>query len=222
MSTETRRHKRALYEQLARIGKAFGSAPRVELLDVLGQGPRTVESLAHEVDRPVANVSHHLQAMRRVGLVDAERRGTYMHYRLADDEVGRLLVDLRTFAHDRLLEMRAVTEAFLEAHGAMEAVDDDTLVDRIRAGEVTLLDVRPAAEFAAGHLPGALSLPVADLDRRLGELPRDRTVVAYCRGPYCVMAIDAVARLRAAGYDAVRFDDGVQEWRARGFHVAAG
>ena len=219
MTTSTRQFKDAIYGQIARMGKSLASGPRLELLDILCQGPRTVEALAKQAGQSVANTSHHLQVLRRARLLEAEKEGVRVTYRLASEEVCSIFRALRGLAESRLLEIEQVTRQFLEARGSMEPVDREALVARVRSGEVTVLDVRPVEEYQAGHLPGALSVPLSDLERRLGELPRDREIVAYCRGPYCVMAIDAVALLRKRGFHAVRLDDGVPDWRARGLPV---
>lgn len=222
MSTSSRRFKDAIYEQLARVGKAVSSGPRLEILDILCQGPRTVEVLAGQVGQSVANTSHHLQVLRRARLVDAQKDGVRVTYRLAGDDVCAFFSALRRLAESRLLEIQEVTRQFLQDRQAMEAVDRQALVARVRRGEVTVLDVRPQEEFRAGHIPGAISVPLAELERRLADLPRGRQIVAYCRGPYCVMALDAVERLRAHGFDAVRMDEGVPDWRARGLPVEVG
>ncbi len=219
MTTTSRDLKNTVYEHLARLGKALSSGPRVELLDLLAQGPRTVDDLAQQVGQSVANTSQHLQVLRRARLVEAEKRGLHAVYRLAHPDVQAFFGAFRRLAEDRLLEIQDATRRFLAERDALEPVDADRLVARIRAGEVTLLDVRPPEEFAAGHLPGALSVPVADLADRLATLPRDREVVAYCRGPYCVMALDAVQLLRAHGFRALRLDEGVTDWRARGLPI---
>jgi len=219
MSTSSRQFKDAIYEQLARIGKSLAIGPRLELLDILCQGPRTVEVLAKQLGQSVANTSHHLQVLRRARLVNAEKEGVRVTYRLADQEVCTFFRALRGLAESRLLEIEQVTREFLEARGSMEPIARDALVARVQSGEVTVLDVRPVEEYRAGHVPGALSVPLEELKRRLAELPRDREVVAYCRGPYCVMALDAVATLRANGFKAVRMEEGVPDWRARGLAV---
>lgn len=221
MTLTGRQYKHAVYEQLARIGKTVASAPRLELLDVLCQAPRTVEALAREVGQSVANTSHHLQVLRRARLIAAEKDGVHVTYRVTGQEVCAFLGALRRVAESRLLEIEAVTRTFLGQRGLMERLDREALVERVRSGDVTVLDVRPSEEFAAGHIPGAVSVPLADLERRLSELPRDREVVAYCRGRYCVMAIEAVGMLRAHGFTAVRLEEGVPEWRARGLGVDA-
>ena len=221
MSTTGRQFKDAIYEQLARIGKSLASGPRLELLDVLCQGPRGVEALATQVGQSVANTSHHLQVLRRARLVAAEKEGVHVTYRLADEQVCAFFLALRGLAESRLLEIGQVARDFLEARGTMEPVDREALVERVRSGAVTVLDVRPVEEYQAGHIPGAVSVPLAQLAQRLAELPRDREIVAYCRGPYCVMAVEAVVALRAHGFRALRMDEGVPDWRARGLPVEA-
>jgi rhodanese-related sulfurtransferase len=222
MAESTRQFKNGVYEQLSRIGKAVSAPKRLELLDLLGQGPRTVESLAGQAAISVANASRHLQVLRAARLVTADKQGLYVEYRLADEEVGRFFVGLRQLATSRLAEIDRVTREFMERRGGLEAVRGDELIRRVRSGEVTILDVRPAEEYRAGHIPGALSIPLADLRPRLQELPKDREVIAYCRGPYCVMAVDAVTLLRRQGYTAHRLEQGVADWRARRWRVATG
>ena len=214
--------KTAIYEQIARIGKAAASPSRLELLDLLSQGARTVEALAHETGQSVATTSHHLQVLRRARLVDGQKAGVHVTYRLADAEVGTFCLQLRTLAERRLAEVEAVTRQYLEKRGALEPVRTDELVQRVRAGDVTLIDVRPKEEYLAGHLPGAISVPLVELKKRLRELSGTRDIVAYCRGPYCVMALDAVDILRRKGLRADRLELGVPEWRARGWRVETG
>lgn len=221
MTSSSRRFKDAIYEQLGRVGKALSSPRRLEILDLLCQGPRTVEALAREAGQPIANTSQHLQVLRAARLVESEKHGLFVTYRLADEKVCALYRELRTLAESRLYEIQAVTRQFLEERGEMEPVDRDALASRVRSGEVTVLDVRPLEEFEAGHIPGAVSVPLADLEMRLAELPREREVVAYCRGPYCVLAVKAVEVLRARGYRAIRMEEGVPDWRARGLPVEA-
>ena len=222
MSTPKRQFKDTIYEQLARIGKAVSAPKRLELLDLLCQGPRTVEALANEAAISVANASQHLQILRAARLVDAEKKGLYVEYRVADEQVASFALSLRTLAESRLTEIEHTRRAFLEARGAMEEVDGDELMRRVRAGEVTVLDVRPDEEFQAGHIPGALSVPLDELKKRLDELPKRREIVAYCRGPWCVMAIEAVELLRKKGFKAQRMEQGVVDWRARGWRIARG
>jgi rhodanese-related sulfurtransferase len=217
-----RQFKDAIYEQIARVGKALSAPKRLELVDLLCQGPRTVEALAEQAALSVANASQHLQVLRAARLVDAEKRGLYVEYRLADEGVSRFFVALRGLAEARLGELEQVTRDYFEQKGAMEAVAADELLRRIKSGEVTVLDVRPVLEYRAGHIPGALSIPVDELKARLKELPKNREVVAYCRGPYCVMAIEAVELLRKKGFKAHRMEQGVIDWRARGWRVESG
>lgn len=214
--------KTAIYEQIARIGKATASPSRLELLDLLSQGARTVEALAQQTGRSVATTSHHLQVLRRARLVDAQKAGLYVTYRLADPHVGEFFLSLRSLAESRLAEVQQVTRQYLEDHGALESIDNDELVRRVRAGEVTLIDVRPREEYVAAHIPGAISVPLAGLGKHVGRLQKRRDVVAYCRGPYCVMSIDAVALLRRKGFEAHRMEHGVAEWRAQGWRVETG
>lgn len=219
MSASDRRFKNAVYEQLARIGKALSSGPRLEILDLLCQGPRTVEALAHQVGQSVANTSHHLQVLRRTRLIEAEKDGVYVTYRLADETVSAFFRTLRGLAESRLLEIQEVTRQFLQERGAMEPVGRQALIERVRREEVTVLDVRPREEYRAGHIPGAASVPLPELRDRLAELPRDREIVAYCRGPYCVLAIEAVEVLRNHGFTAFRLEEGVPDWKALGLPV---
>jgi rhodanese-related sulfurtransferase/DNA-binding transcriptional ArsR family regulator len=211
--TPHRRFKDAIYEQLARIGKASAAPKRLELLDLLCQGPRTVEALAKESALSVANASQHLRVLRAARLVEGEKKGLYVEYRLADDQVCRFLVALRGLAQARLTEIESVKRAFLAKRESMEPVPADELLRRVRAGEVTLIDVRPVSEYRAGHIPGALSVPLSELRARLEALPRNREIVAYCRGPYCAYAHEAVRRLSAAGRPARRLEDGWPEWQ---------
>jgi rhodanese-related sulfurtransferase len=178
-----------------------------------------VEALAGQAALSVANASQHLQVLRAARLVEAEKKGLYVEYRLADQEVCRFFVALRGLAEARLAEVDQVTREYFEARGAMERVEGDELLRRVRTGEVTVLDVRPVEEYRAGHIPGALSIPVGELKARLKELPGNREVVAYCRGPYCVMAFEAVELLRKKGFRAHRMGHGVVDWRARGWRV---
>ena len=221
MTPQTSRQlKDAVCEQIARIGKAVSSPTRLELLDVLAQAPRTVEVLAEQAAISVANASQHLQVLRSARLVEAEREGPFVRYRLAPGTEG-LYLSIRGLAEARLAEIEAATRGFLEARGAMEPVDGAALLARAIAGEVTVLDVRPPEEFAAGHLPHARSIPLEALRAALeagGDLglPPGREIVAYCRGPYCVLALEAVRLLRARGHAAHRLDQGPPDWRAAG------
>jgi rhodanese-related sulfurtransferase len=222
MAQTSRRFKDAIYEQFARIGSAVGSPRRLELLDLLCQGPRTVEALARQAGQSLANTSHHLQVLRAARLVEAEKEGLFVTYRLAGREVCTFFQALRGLAESRLAEIERITRTFLEERGALEPVARDLLLERVRGGEVTVLDVRPREEFEAGHIPGAMSVPLEELERRLSELPQEREIVAYCRGPYCVMSIEAVALLKERGFTAVRMEDGVLEWRAHDWPIEMG
>lgn len=216
-----REFKDAIYGQLARIGKAMSTPRRIELLDLLRQAPRTVEELARATGQSMANTSHHLLELRSQGLLSSEKKGLYVTYRIAGDEVGRFYAALRTLAETQLAEIGRITEKFLADHDGVEAVDRSTLLERIRKGGVLVLDVRPPEEYEAGHLAGAVSIPLSELGRRLRTLPREREIVAYCRGPYCLMASEAVEFLRARGRRATRLDLGVPEWRELGFRIEA-
>ncbi|MEW5980459.1 MAG: metalloregulator ArsR/SmtB family transcription factor [Acidobacteriota bacterium] len=222
MVNRNHRFKTTIYQQFSRIGKAISSPSRLELLDLLCQGPRTVEALAKEAALGLANTSQHLKALREARLVEAEKSGLFVTYRLADPQVCQFFQSLRSLAEARLVEVAETTRRFLEARQALQGVDRRQLLAKVRDGAVTVLDVRPSEEYRAGHLPGALSVPLKELERRLAELPPDREIVAYCRGPYCVLAIEAVEILRGRGFTAFRLEDGVPDWQARGFPVAVG
>jgi rhodanese-related sulfurtransferase/DNA-binding transcriptional ArsR family regulator len=215
----TRAAKNELHDAFAEIGKALANGHRIELLDLLAQGERSVEVLATRADISVALGSAHLQGLRRAGLVASRRDGNRILYRLADDDVYALLASVRTVA-SRLGEAERAATRFLGA--PQEAVSRAELVSRVRAGEAVVIDLRPADEFAAGHIAGALSIPLPELEARLAELPPDVEVVAYCRGPYCAMSPQAVALLERAGRRARRLEDGYPEWRLAGLPVETG
>ncbi len=220
MKNPNRAFKDAIYEQFARIGKAVSSPKRLELLDLLCQGPRTVEVLAKESGLTVANTSQHLQVLRAARLAETEKEGLYVIYRLADQNVCEFFRAMRVLAESRLAEVEQIKRRFLEGREGMEPVDRKALLERVRKGAVTVLDVRPKEEYHAGHLPGAISIPLKELQLRLSDLPRDQEIVAYCRGPYCVLSIQAVELLRSRGFKAVRIEAGIQDFRAMGFHIA--
>ncbi len=222
MEKQNTRFKSAIYEQFARIGKAISNAGRLELLDLLCQGPRTVEALAKEANLGLANTSQQLKILRSARLVEAEKSGLFVTYRLGDDQVCQFLRSLRLLAETRLTEVRQITREFLGNREGLEPISREGLLAKMRDGAVTVLDVRPIEEYRAGHIPGALSVPLKDLERRLSELPRDRQIVAYCRGPYCVLAVKAVEMLRERGFDAWRLEHSVQDWQAEGLPIAAG
>ncbi len=221
MPLTNRQYKDAIYDQLARLGKAVASPTRLELLDILCQGPRTVDALARQAGQSVANTSKNLRILHTSRLVETERQGTYVTYRLAGEEVCDLFRTLRKLAELRLTEVEVITRDFLDSRQTFEPVDREELIRRVRDGEALVLDVRPRAEYETAHIAGALSVPLPELRDFLAELPRDKQIVAYCRGPYCVMAVEAVELLKARGFDAVRMEDGVPDWRARGLPVEA-
>lgn len=212
--------KDAIYEQFARIGHAASSPKRLELLDLVAQGEKTVEQLAEQSATAVKNTSAHLRVLRQARLVETRRDGSYVRYRLADDGVVRLLRQIEALGRARLAEVAQVADLYLTHRDALEPVSLPELRKRLRDGGVTLLDVRPETEYAAGHIPDAISMPVAQLKRRLAEIPKDREIIAYCRGPYCVYSVEAVELLRKHGYQARRTDEGLPDWRARGYPIA--
>lgn len=214
--------KEALYEQFARLGKAVASPRRIELLDLLCQGERTVEGLAKATRMGITNTSAHLQVLRQARLVETRRDGVKVFYRLADDAVCRFYFALRDLGRARLAEVEQVVRDYFEARDELEPVSRSALLERIERGDAAVIDVRPPEEFAAGHVPGAVSIPLSELQQRLGELPTDVEIIAYCRGPYCVLAPDALATLRANGFAARRLEDGFPEWRLAGLPVEVG
>jgi rhodanese-related sulfurtransferase/DNA-binding transcriptional ArsR family regulator len=218
--TSGRRFKTAIYDQFARVGKALSSPHRIELVELLAQGPRTVEALSRLADMSLANTSAHLQVLRGAGLVESTKEGLFVTYRLSDPSVAELLLATRKVAEARLAEVAKISGDFLAENAQLEPVDARDLRDKVLNGEVTLLDVRPEEEYEAGHIPGALSVPLPALARRLADLPKRREVIAYCRGPYCVLAVEAVKLLRARGFKAVRLEDGVLDWASHGLKVA--
>ena len=216
-----REAKDALFDGLAGVAKALGSGRRAELVDVLAQGERSVEELAGELDQSVANTSHHLQVLLRHGIVGSRRDGNRIYYALASPRVEGLWAAVRDVAGAHVAELDELAAAYLGDRSTLDVVTRDQLTRRLRDGDVVVLDVRPEAEYRAGHLTDAVSLPAAELTRRLREVPKDRDVVAYCRGPYCVYADDAVRALRRRGYRAARLEDGYPEWVAAGLPVEA-
>lgn len=216
---EKRAFKTQLYEQFARVGKALASPHRLELLDVLMQCERTVESLAQETGMPIANASQHLQVLRAARLVETRREGTSIYYRLTSEGISTLWLSLRGVGEAHLAEIDRVVETFLRDRAHLQPITAEALLEELRRDQVILLDVRPIEEYQAGHLPQALSIPVAELEARLSEVPLDKEIVAYCRGPYCVFADEAVALLQARGYSARRLEQGVAEWRMQALPV---
>jgi len=211
--------KRAIFESLARVGTALSSATRLEFLELLAQGERSVDELATLTATSVANTSQHLQKLRQAGLIVGRKQGQYVYYRLAGDVVVGLLAALGSVGEAYVAEVERIVRLYLLEKDSLEPVPAKELLERARKGLVTVLDVRPPEEFAAGHLPGAINIPVHELEKRLGELPKRKEVVAYCRGPYCLMSYDAVQLLRKRGLKARRLQNGLPEWRLAGLPV---
>lgn len=211
--------KQALFTKFASVARALGSQHRLEMLEHLAQGERGVEALAERVGLSVANASQHLRQLRRVGLVASRRDGKFVLYRLADDGVLGLMAGLSSIAERNLAEVDRIRRSYFDDRDSMEPVSREELLQRTRDGLVTVLDVRPADEFEAGHLPGAVNIPLSELEARFTELDLDREIVAYCRGPWCVLSFEAVAALRARGFKVRRLEDGLPEWRAAGLQV---
>ncbi|MDX8403575.1 MAG: metalloregulator ArsR/SmtB family transcription factor [Mariprofundaceae bacterium] len=220
--TPNRRFRDDIYEQFTRIGKAISSPKRLELLDLLCQGERTVEKLAKAASLSTANASQHLQKLQAARLVVSKKSGSFVIYRVADESVNAFFHTMRVLAENRLAEIEQITRQFMENKESMEAVDRIALMQRMNSGEAIILDVRPPEEYRAGHIEGAISVPMKALEEKISELPKDKEIVAYCRGPYCVMSIDAVQILRAKGFRAERLEDDVYEWGLHGLPVAKG
>ncbi|HEU0201514.1 MAG TPA: metalloregulator ArsR/SmtB family transcription factor [Burkholderiaceae bacterium] len=214
--------KREVFEGLARIGTALSSRTRLEFLELLAQGERSVDQLATLTETTVANTSQHLQKLRQAGLIGGRKEGQYVFYRLAGDAVVRLLDALGQVGETHLAEVERVVRQYFSGRDDLEPVPARELLDRARKGLVTVLDVRPPEEFTAGHVPGAVNIPIQELERRLGELPKRKEIVAYCRGPYCLMSYDAVQLLRDKGLKARRLEKGLPEWREAGLPVDRG
>ncbi len=219
---QDRAFKDAIYEQIARIGRAVAHPRRLELLDLLCQGPMTVEQLARKSNMPIGSASQHLQHLRASRVVRVVPRGTTREYHLADTAVGELFRTLRNISGRYYAEMHAITQAFFEAGEPLEELNTETLQRRLAENAVVLVDVRPSEEYLAGHWPGALSFPVDDMENHLADLPRDKLIVAYCRGPYCVLALQAADILRQNGYRISRLIDGVSDWKALGLPIEIG
>jgi len=211
--------KRAIFESLARVGTALSSATRLEFLELLAQGERSVDELATLTGVSVANTSQHLQKLRQAGLIVGRKEGLYVYYRLAGDAVVGLLAALGSVGEAYVAEVERIVRLYLTEKDSLEPVPARELLERAKKGLVTVLDVRPPEEFAAGHLPGAVNIPVHELEKRLGELPKRKEVIAYCRGPYCLMSYDAVQLLRKKGLKARRLQNGLPEWRLAGLPV---
>jgi rhodanese-related sulfurtransferase/DNA-binding transcriptional ArsR family regulator len=218
----SRSPKLALFTQFAAVAKSLAHAHRLELLEQLAQGERSVDVLAERTGLSVANTSQHLQQMRRAGIVVARREGKFVFYTLADESVLDLMSALRRIAERNIAEVEQVIRSYFNQRDSLEPVSRDELLQKSRAGEVTVLDVRPPDEFALGHLPDAVNIPLRELEARLAEFDPAQEIVAYCRGPYCVLSYEAVAVLRARGFKARRLEDGLPEWRASGLPVVTG
>jgi rhodanese-related sulfurtransferase/DNA-binding HxlR family transcriptional regulator len=214
--------KDALFDGFAEVAKAMASGRRAEIVDLLAQGERSVDEISDEIGQSVANTSHHLRAMARAGLLSTRRDGTRIYYALAGEQVEALWSALRDVAAEHVAGMERLTDAYLGDRDGLEAISRKELAARLRRGDLVLLDVRPEPEFRAGHIAGARSVPVSELRRNLRALPKDVEVVAYCRGPYCVYADDAVRELNRRGYRAQRLEDGYPEWKKAGLPVAVG
>lgn len=211
--------KQDVYEQLARVGKALSHGNRLELLEFVAQGPRSVEELATMTRLSVANASKHLQELRRAGLVQARKERLRVFYEVAGPDVVDLLAAMREVAETRLAEVDQLLRTYVTARDDLEPIPGAELMERAKMGLVTVLDVRPREEYAAGHLPGAINVPLDDIAKRLKQLPKGREVIAYCRGPYCLLSVDAVTLLRQKGFKARRLEDGFPEWKAAGLPV---
>lgn len=211
--------KHDLFSQFARVGKALSHANRLELLEFLAQGERSVDELAGVAGLTVANTSQHLQQLRQAGMVESRKQGLKVYYRLSGEDVLILLDALRNVAVRHLAEVEKLVNTFLTVKDDLEPIAREELISRARQGMVTVVDVRPPEEFAAGHVPGAVNIPLSELEKHLNTFEKDREIIAYCRGPHCVLAFDAVSRLRGAGFNARRLQDGYPEWRTAGLPV---
>lgn len=219
-TTAKRRHKDRLYQLFARFSGAMANPHRLELLDLLAQAPRTVEELAHEANMSVANTSQHLQRLKQAQLVLDERRGVNIRYRLADPAVARLWLHLRAVAERQLAEVERALDAYRHQRHQFESMQVGEMLARLRQGQLVLLDVRPQVEYRHGHLPGAISIPIDELEQRITELPVDKTIVAYCRGPYCVYADEALNLLAGWGWKVARLEEGILEWQQAGYELS--
>lgn len=208
-----------LFSQFARVGKALSNAYRLELIEFLAQGERNVEELAKVSGLSIANTSQHLQQLKQAGLVIAHKKGQYVYYRLSNDEVTKLFIALRTVAEHTLAEVSKLVSIFLTVKDDLEPIPAEELLQRARQGLVTVLDVRPSEEFAAGHLPQAINIPLKNLENIWETLPKDKEIIAYCRGPYCILAYQAVAQLREQGFNAYRLENGFPEWKQAGLPI---
>ncbi len=215
-------YRETVFELLARVGKGVSSPKRLLLLDILAQGPRTVEVLAHEAGMSVANTSQHLRVLQRARLVESKKRALYVTYRVAGEEVVGFVRSVQQLAEQRVTEIERLTKDFHSSRKGMKVVDRNTLLHRVRDGKMTVVDVRPREEYTAGHIPGAVSVPLHQLTDHLKTLRKNREIIAYGRGPYCVLAMKAVEMLRKRGYQSVRLQEGVTDWKAHGYKITVG
>ena len=216
---KAREFKDLIFQQFANIATAFSSPKRLEIIDILEQGEKDVETLSRQISATFANTSRHLQILKNARLVESRRDGVRMHYRLADEKVFNCWKSLQSLAENRVAEIREVLRDFLAERNAMNAMSKEELWSRIESNDVIVLDVRPEEEFSSGQIPGAISIPLSELRERLNEIPHDREIVAYCRGPYCVLSPEAIKILLDEGYDASRLEEGLPEWREAGLPV---
>jgi rhodanese-related sulfurtransferase len=219
---DKRAYKDAIYTELSRIGKAISSPKRLEMLDLLCQRAWTVEELANETHITLANASQHLQVLRSAQLVETVKRGLFVEYRVANENVCTACHAIRSLAERQLAEIERITSRFIDGREEFVSIDRDTLLKGLDDGSITLVDVRPESEYRNGHLAGAINIPVDNLSERLRDLKRDQRIVAYCRGPYCLFASDAVRLLQSEGYEAIRYEEGVADWQAAGLPVVSG
>ncbi|MDR6224064.1 ArsR/SmtB family transcription factor [Desmospora profundinema] len=213
MNSNSRSFKDAIYAQFARIGKALSSPRRLEVLDLLSQSPKTVETLSRETGMSVANVSQHLQTLLEARLVHFQKKGTYAIYRLSDPKINRMLLLMQELSSDLLAEVKQLRDEFLDNHDVLEPIGIDELKSRFQDEDLVLIDVRHREEYEFAHIPGALSIPIQELEQHLSQLPQDKKIIAYCRGRYCVYAAEAVQKFRSHGLEASRLEDGVREWK---------
>jgi len=216
---KSREFKDLIFQQFANVANAFSSPKRLEIIDILAQGEKDVETLSKQVSITFANTSRHLQILKNARLVETKRDGVRIYYRLSDDKVFNCWKGLQSLAENRVAEIREVLKNFLEERKAMKIISKDELWSRVQSNDVVVIDVRPVEEFNSGHIPGAISIPLVELKDRLNEIPSDREIVAYCRGPYCVLSPEAIKLLRDEGYKAFRLEEGLPEWKEAGLPV---
>ena len=214
-----REFKDLIFEQFAKVAQAFSAPKRLEIIDILAQGERDVDSLSRQVSMTIANTSRHLQILKQTRLVESRREGVRIFYRLADDDVAQCWINMQSLAEKRSSEIREVTRMFFEERDTMEPITKNELLNLIQNNEVTVLDVRPAVEYKNEHISGALSIPLSELNKRINEIPKSRNVIAYCRGKYCVLSAEAMSILKSAGIKAIRLKDGFPEWKQAGLPV---